>query len=147
MQATYRKKVLSLSNKKGMTRKYFFLLAIPLLFSALSCSKQDGEGDYCQELRDGVTNSNVEQVKHVITQFINGLPSQDYTEANINNLVKVIEDYCDGSAAMLCFDCVQTLPSQTEIQIWYPGSSDLVNKIIDITYTTNNEMKFGNLHD
>ena len=130
-----------------MTRKYFPLLAIPLLSAALSCSKQDSERDYCQELRDGVTNSNVEEVRHVITQFINGLSSQDYTEENINNLVNVIEDYCDGSAAMLCFDCVRTLPSQTEIQIWYPGSSGLVIKVIDITYTTNNEMKFGNLHD
>ena len=104
-----------------MTRKYFPLLVIPLLSAALSCSKQDSERDYCQELRDGVTNSNVEEVRHVITQFINGLSSQDYTEENINNLVNVIEDYCDGSAAMLCFDCVRTLPSQTEIQIWYPG--------------------------
>ena len=130
-----------------MTRKYISLLAMALLLVALSCSKEDKDGDYCQELREGVTNSNVEKVRHVITQFINGLPSQDYTEENINNLVNVIEDYCDGSAAVLCFDCVQTLPSQTEIQIWYPGTGGLVNKIIDITYTTNNEMKFGNLHD
>ena len=129
-----------------MSRKYL-LFAFALLSTAFSCSKEDSDGDHCQELRDGVTNSNVEQVKHVITQFINGLPSQDYTEENINNLVRVIEDYCDGSATVLCFDCVQTLPSQTEIQIWYPGSGGLVYKTIDITYTANNEMKFGNLHD
>ena len=129
-----------------MSRKYL-LFAFALLSTAFSCSKEDSDGDQCQELRDGVTNSNVEQVKHVITQFINGLPSKDYTEENINNLVRVIEDYCDGSAALLCFDCVQTLPSQTEIQIWYPGTSGLVNKTIDITYTTNNDMKFSNLHD
>src|SRR4029078_10445466 len=103
-----------------MSRKYL-LFAFALLSTAFSCSKEDSDGDHCQELRGGVTNSNVEQVKHVITQFINGLPSQDYTEENINNLVRVIEDYCDCSAALLCFDCVQTLPSQTEIQIWYPG--------------------------
>jgi len=130
-----------------MTRKYIKLLAMSLLVVALSCSKEDSDEDYCKELRDGVTNSNVEKVRLVITQFINGLPSQDYTEENINNLVHVIEDYCDGSATVLCFDCVQTLPSQTEIQIWYPGTSGLVNKIIDITYTSNNEMKFSNLHD
>ena len=129
-----------------MSRKYL-LFAFAPLSTAFSCSKEDSDGDQCQELRDGVTNSNVEQVKHVITQFINGLPSKDYTEENINNLVRVIEDYCDGSAALLCFDCVQTLPSQTEIQIWYPGTSGLVNKTIDITYTTNNDMKFSNLHD
>jgi len=101
-----------------MTRKYISLLAMVLLLVVLSCSKEDSDEDYCQELLDGVTNSDVEKVGHVITQFINGLPSQDYTEENINNLVNVIEDYCDGSAAMLCFDCIQTLPSQTEIQIW-----------------------------
>jgi len=129
-----------------MSRKYL-LFAFALLSTALSCSKEGNDGDYCQELRDGVTNSNVEQVKHAITQFINSLPSQDYTEENINNLVHAIEDDCDGSAALLCFDCVKTLPSQTEIQIGYPGTTGLVNKTIDITYTTNNEMKFSNLHD
>jgi len=130
-----------------MRRKYFSLFAIALLSAALSCIKEDSDEDYCQELRNGVINSNVEQVNYVITQFINGLPSQDYTEENINKLVNLIEDYCDGSAAMLCFDCIKTLPSQTEIQIWYPVTGGLVNKTIDITYTTNNEMKFSNLHD
>ena len=130
-----------------MSRKFFFLLVITLVSAAYSCSKEDRESDFCQELRNGVTNSNVEQVNHVITQFINGLPSQDYSEENINSLVNVIDEYCDGSAALLCFDCVQTLPSQTEIQVSYPGTSGPVNKIIDISYKSNNEMKFGNLHD
>lgn len=130
-----------------MSCKFFYLLGITLIFAAFSCSKEDRESDYCQELRDGITNSNVEQVNHVITHFINGLPSQDYSEENITKLVTVIDEYCDGSAALLCFDCVQTLPSQTEIQVSYPGTSGPVNKIIDVTYKSNNEMKFGNLHD
>jgi hypothetical protein len=130
-----------------MKRKNFSFFAIALLSVVISCSKKDGDEDYCRELRDGVTNSNVEQVNYAITQFIKGLPSQDYTEENINNLVNVIGDYCDGSPAVLCFDCIKTLPSQTEIQIGYPGTSGLVTRTIDITYTTNNQMKFSNLHD
>jgi len=77
----------------------------------------------------------------------NSMGSQNYSEENINNLVNLIEENCDGSATLLCFDCVQTLPSQTEIQIKYLGTTGPVIKIIDVTYKSNNEMKFGNLHD
>ena len=130
-----------------MSGKYLSLFVIALILSGLSCTKDDTENDYCQELKDGVTNSNVEQVRVVITQLIKGMPSQEYTEENINQLLSLIGQYCDGSVEMLCFDCIKTLPSQTEIQIWYPGSTGQVYKIIDITYMSNNEMKFGNLHD
>ena len=130
-----------------MTGKFLSVLAIALFSAGLSCSKDVGETDYCQELRDGVLNSNVEQVRFAITQLINGLPTQEYTEENINKLVNVLENNCGGSAAMQCFDCIKTLPSQTEIQISHPGTSGLVHKNIDITYTSSNEMKFSNLHD
>jgi len=101
----------------------------------------------CMELQSGVTNSNVVQVTTVITKFIRSLPSQDYTEENINKLVTVIEEQCDASVSLLCYDCIKTLPSQTEIRIGYAGTTSTVNKTIDITYTPNNKMKFNDLHD
>ena len=101
----------------------------------------------CMELQSGVMNSNVEKVNTVITKFIRNLPSQEYTEENINKLVTVIEEQCGASVSLLCYDCIKTLPSQTEIRIGYAGTISAVNKTIDITYTENNKMKFSNLHD
>ena len=102
-----------------MPSKYLSLLAIAMLFAVLSCRREQIVASDCMELQNGVTNSNVEQVKTVITKFIRNLPSQDYTEENINKLVTVIEEQCSASVSLLCYDCIKTLPSQTEIRIGY----------------------------
>ena len=130
-----------------MSSKCLSLLAIALLFAVLSCRREQIVASDCMELQSGVTNSNVVQVTTVITKFIRSLPSQDYTEENINKLVTVIEEQCDASVSLLCYDCIKTLPSQTEIRIGYAGTTSTVNKTIDITYTPNNKMKFNDLHD
>lgn len=129
-----------------MTGKYLSILGIALLFAVLSCRREQIVASDCTALQSGITNSNVAQVKAVITKFIRSLPSQDYTEENINMLVTVIGEQCDASASLLCYDCIKTLPSQTEIRIGYAGTSP-VNKTIDITYTANNKMKFSDMHE
>jgi len=130
-----------------MPGKFLSLLAIVLLFAILSCKKDEIVPADCIELESGLTNSNTGQVKTVITKFINSLPSQVYTEENLNRLVSAIGEQCSVSVTMLCYDCIKTLPSQTEIYISYAGTTNPVNKTIDITYTENNKMKFSNMHD
>ena len=130
-----------------MPGKYLSLLTIALLFSVLSCRREEIVPADCMQLQSGITNSNIGQVSTVITKFINSLPSQNYTEENLNKLVSVIGDQCSVSVVLLCFDCIKTLPSQTEIHISYAGTTNPVNKTIDITYTESNKMKFSNLHD
>ncbi len=130
-----------------MPGKYLSLLTIALLFSVLSCRREEIVPADCMQLQSGITNSNIGQVSTVITKFINSLPSQNYTEENLNKLVSFIGEQCSVSVTMVCFDCIKTLPSQTEIQISYAGTTNPVNKTIDITYTESNKMKFSNLHD
>jgi hypothetical protein len=130
-----------------MSGKYRLILGIALLFAVLSCRREHIVASDCMELQSGITNSNEEQVKSVITKFIRSLPSQDYTEENINKLVTAIEEQCDASVSLLCYDCIKTLPSQTEIRVGYAGTTSPINKTIDITYGANNKMKFSDLHD
>ena len=47
----------------------------------------------------------------------------------------------------ICFDCIKTLPSQSEIRVSYFGINGPVEKTIDIVYTTNNKMVFHNMHE
>ena len=129
-----------------MFGKYRLILGIALLFAVLSCRREQIVASDCTELKSGVTNSNLDQVKAVITKFIRSLPSQDYTEENIKKLVTVMEEQCDASVSLLCFDCIKTLPSQTEIRIGYAGTTSPVNKTIDISYTANKKMKFSDMH-
>ena len=127
-------------------RKTIVLIAtIPLLMLA-ACNKENiGQAD-CQRLQNGITSSDKEEVKAVITKLISGLPSQTYSQQNLSNLVNAITQQCKASVIILCFDCIDTFPSQSEIRITCSVPGRTVERTIDISHTTNNEMVFRSLH-
>lgn len=130
-----------------MSKRHFLFIAIAGLFLLTACKKEKIVTADCQQLQNGITTDNKEEVKKVINKFITSLSSQTYTEQNLNALVSAINKQCGASATLLCFDCIQTLPSQTEIRISYAGTSGPVEKTIDIIYTTSNKMAFHNMHE
>jgi hypothetical protein len=127
--------------------RYFLLVALVGSFLLTACKKQQLRKPDCHQLQNGIATDNKEEVKGIINRFIAGLPSQNYTEQNLNALVNAINSQCGESATLLCFDCIQTLPSQTEIRIAYAGVSGPVARTIDIIYTANNKMTFSNMHE
>ncbi|MFN2438776.1 MAG: hypothetical protein ABR503_06215 [Chitinophagaceae bacterium] len=129
-----------------MQRNISIVVLIICLQTISACKKEKIDSTDCQKLQNGISTVNKEEVKIVINKFINSLPSQNYTEENMNNLASAIGQQCGASVAVLCFDCIKTLPSQTEIRISYFGIGGPIEKTIDITYTTNNKMIFRNLH-
>ena len=123
--------------------KLIIILLVAFLFTGC---KKSTENSTCTSLKEGITANNVQQVGDVITNYINSLPSADYTDANINRLVQKIAGDCNFTSGAYCFECIKTLPSQTEI--WIEVSNGGPRKIIDISYnTTTNKMKFVNMHD
>jgi hypothetical protein len=130
-----------------MSKVHFLFIVIAMFFLLPACKKEKIVTADCQQLQNGITTDNKEEVKKVINAFIASLPSQTYTEQNLNALVNVINGKCGETAALLCFDCIQTLPSQTEIRISYAGITGPVAKTIDIIYTATNTMTFSNIHE
>jgi hypothetical protein len=109
--------------------------------------KKDSSDQQCQKLKDGMAANNTETVKTVITQFINQLPSNSYTQNNLNYLASSLSGQCTISAKVLCFDCILTLPGQSEIRLSFIFSPSLVEKTIDISYSPDNKMKVVNMHE
>jgi hypothetical protein len=85
-----------------------------------------------------------EGVKNSIASFINNLPSRQYTAENLDKLAQTITDRCSVVAKVLCFNCIKTFPSMTEVVISFPNSTQ--QKVVDISYTSSNEMKVVNVH-
>lgn len=126
-------------------RKLIIVFSVMAL--ATAC-KKDAEPGNCVLLKEGMKANNVQQVGEVITKYIGTLPTNDYTEENINKLVQAIQGQCNFNAGVYCFDCISTLPSQTEIWIEFNNAGNTLRKTIDLTYTVGgNKMKFGNMHD
>jgi hypothetical protein len=100
-----------------------------------SCRKET-VAENCTKLKEAVAANNTEQVGKIITEYIDNLPSKDYTEQNLSKLTRNISNLCNITSGVYCFNCIQTLPGQSEIWV-----------SIDITYTPANKMKFSNMHE
>jgi hypothetical protein len=126
------------------------LILRPLIFLVLfSCfviaCKKSSDSPRCEEFREKMMNNDKEAVKTIITKYIDGLSSQKYTAQNLDNLLKAINRQCGIRGELLCFDCIETLPTQSEIKLRL--SSPAIEKVIDISYTSANTMKFVNMHE
>jgi hypothetical protein len=123
------------------------LIFIIAVFVSSSC-KKNAENGNCVLLKEGISANNKQQVNNAITNYINSLPITDYTEANVNKLVQTITGGCNIKGGLYCFDCISTLPSQTEIWLEITASGGIIRKVIDLTYTQGTtKMKFSNMHD
>jgi hypothetical protein len=122
------------------------LLILVLTTLSLSCRKQDISNN-CNSLRDGIAANDISKVKAAVTDFIAGLQRSDYNESNINTLCGRISSSCDVTVELACFDCIYTLPSQSEIIISIHSGGALKTKTIDLSYTPANKIVFRNMHD
>lgn len=126
-------------------RKLIIIFSSAILLAAC---KKDAENGNCVLLKEGMKANNVQHVGEVITKYIGTLPSNEYTEENVNKLVLAIKGQCNLNTGVYCFDCISTLPSQTEIWIEFNNAGSTLRKTIDLTYAAGtNKMKFGNMHD
>ena len=123
-----------------------FLVGMFVLLVICSCKKESVSND-CQKLTNGMASDNKEDVKAAISGFIHRLSSTDYTSNNLTKLVEAISGPCSIGAETLCFDCIKTLPSESEIRLTYSSGTSQSYKIIDISYDTNNQMKFAGMHE
>jgi hypothetical protein len=130
-----------------MRKRYISFIFITGVLIFASCKKEKISEVDCQRLQNAIVNADKEEVKIVVTKFISSLSSQDYSDQNLNKLVNAIGQQCGTSAAVLCFDCIKTLPSQSEIKISYIGISGPIERVIDISYTAGNKMIFRNMHE
>ena len=78
--------------------------------------------------------------------FIDELGSKDYDEQNLNKLAELMSRKCGARVDLLCFDCIQTLPSQSEIRIYF-SRSPRVTRTIDLSYDNRNKIVFLAFHE
>jgi hypothetical protein len=121
-----------------------FLLLLLFGCFVMGC-KKSSDSPRCEGFRENMLNNDKEAVKTTITRYIDGLPSKKYTAQNLVTLLNAIKRQCGIQGEVLCFDCIETLPSQSEILLRFGSPS--IQKVIDITYTSANEMRFANMHE
>lgn len=135
--------------------KRFFIITIAALFVFSNCRRSETDPQSsrlfnadCEQLKNAMVNHDVDQARAAITAFIAGLYSDLHTEANMIELVRLIERSCSAiDAELLCFACIDTLPEQSEIKLRLTVGGTTIVKVIDLSYTPANRIRFVNMHN
>ena len=123
--------------------KHFITLLI-LAFCFTGCKKDNSNA--CSLLQQGLIANDTQRVGKAVDLIIASFTSQEYNAQNIDRLANRLSQ-CNLEIRGKCFDCIKTLPSQTEIWFSYNASGTVIQKTIDISYTPDNKMRFHNMHD
>jgi hypothetical protein len=121
--------------------KHILFVAM-LLFLFAGCKKDRLSNLNCNKLKAGLFANDKAIVSSSLTSLL-GV----YSKENLETLVVGISNDCDISAKSLCFDCIYTLPSQSEIQLTFNQSGNSISKVLDISYTQDNKMKIVGIHN
>lgn len=125
--------------------KTVFLAAC--ISSALLACKKDSQSGNCELLKNALIADVKDDVKALVNTYISQTPSQVYTAQNMDALASALSKECSLSPLVLCFDCVFTLPSMSEIQITVTSIQPNVSRVLDISYTPDNKMTCVSVHD
>jgi hypothetical protein len=111
------------------------------------CHKKDLPAD-CEGLRNSMTANDVTGGLSALSGFIDNLSSEEYTEANLDQLVRSLNNNCNIITEKICFGCIQTLPEQSEIRIHFINNGTVTQKTFDISRPANgSNMIVLNMHD
>lgn len=117
-----------------------------LIFIMAACKKEaavSNTGIDCDKFKQGVISNDGEMIiKAVSTASI------VYSRESIEKLVAELPGNCGITASLSCFDCIDTNPAMTEIQVSFTAGALPVQKTIDLSHSaSDNTMKVMNVHD
>lgn len=121
--------------------KYSGLLII-FAFGISSCKKDKLSTLNCNGLKIGLQTNDISLVSKSLDKLLTS-----YSNENLQKLTIIISEICDVQAEVLCFDCIYTLPSQSEIMLSFLQSGTTLKKVLDLSSTQNGKMEIVNMHD
>ena len=127
------------------TRLLSFTLILFALV-ALGCRKDEMQKANCDKLQQAILAGNPDEVETEINRICESLTTSTDSEASLDNLSKAISTQCKVNAVTLCYNCIETLPEQSEIKISIVTPGSQKDKIIDIIRSSD-RFVFAGMHN
>lgn len=128
------------------------LLLLPLAILALGCEKDNSER--CEGLRIAVQNDDIGAVKEIVNRLTADLEAQAATptdqEGHRNSYLTLIDrlnDECDLNATGVCYGCIDTYPSTSEIKLNILLGTHSVTRTIDLSPDQEGRFRCTNMHE
>ena len=125
------------------------LLSFILVFfiiAAAGCRKDEMQPANCDKLQQSILAGNPNEVETEINRICGSLTNSTDSRESLEALADKISSQCKVSAVTICYNCIYTLPAQSEIKISVSGAGTQKDKIIDIT-RSGDKFVFAGMHD
>lgn len=126
-----------------MTRKFVFLFVLSTFL--ISCDKD--EAVKCENLAEALATNNQEAARGFFNQWIKGLSSKNYNQPNLAELVSDINADCSLTASLHCFDCIMTLPEQSEVSLSFQYNGNTITRYADFSRSADNKIIYLDFHE
>jgi hypothetical protein len=110
----------------------------------ISCKKESTTLFSCSNLTQGIRLDSATLVKNEINKICSQL-TDSTTQQKLQKLTETISSKCNINATVLCADCIQTLPTQSEIKVSFSSVGIQFSKVIDII--SRDPLEFAGMHD
>lgn len=136
-----------------MRIKFLVLLIIAFSLTITACKKDSLHSLNCEALKEGLATENQELIKKEINLIVSSFspdPSADDKyghRKNLNSVAETLSAKCNITSSNICYNCIETNPPQSEVQVSFMYKGIQNNKVIDISYTKDNTLTFVGMHN
>jgi hypothetical protein len=124
-----------------MFRSRFIIPIIGVTALFMSCRKDDLTNKECINFREGIQANDKQRVTKALAHLLTS-----HSRKNLDKLASSLASECNMTARVLCFGCIDTYPSQSEIRISFTESGVDVSKVLDISNNSKNKMIVVGIH-
>lgn len=129
-----------------MATRYLSLIPVLLIIVAASCRKDEMQAANCDNLQRAIFAGKPDEVETEINRICSSLINAPDSHEGLKALTDKISSQCKVNANTLCYDCINTLPAQSEIRISVIDVDLQKDKIIDII-RSGDKFVFAGMHD
>ncbi|MFN8246768.1 MAG: hypothetical protein U0T56_10335 [Ferruginibacter sp.] len=101
----------------------------------------------CEQMEQAVLRYNTDELRMSLLQLIPDFTMIPYNRQNLESLAATLSRQCFISADLACFDCIKTLPPQSEIRFKWNRIGTGYTKIIDLCANPNQTIRLVAIHD
>ena len=130
-------------------------ILIVIVLISIACVRKETPPNFglnCDLLKTGIINydqSSVQTEISKLTADLTPMPTTGDTFGQLNNFNKLIDriSKCGTMTAELsCYACIETNPPTSEIILKTDSSGKQIQRVIDISTSNKESLKFGGLH-
>lgn len=124
--------------------RYFLIFSLAMGLHA--CNKSVGP-PACEDFTKAISNQEVGRTQDILQELMPDLHTAKYSRQTLQALADNLTQTCGFTADLICFDCIETNPAQSEIRVSFELDHQRLTKTMDVSKAANGYTVLLNIHD